>query len=189
MDATEGHVSGDQSLAGQISEAGKGLILAMNKWDAVEKDEATQNQQAAIIKHNFQFAWWAPLVFTSATQGSNLNQLMELAVTIEARRRQEVPTGPLNRLIEKLVLKHPPAGLKGRQPKINYATQTGTNPPTFSFFGTHSSLIHFSYKRYLENNLREQYDFTGTPIILEFKDKHGDQEPRPRSKRIKPEAK
>jgi GTP-binding protein len=99
---------------------------------------------------------------------------MQLALEIEERRRTQVPTGPLNRLIERLTAKQPPAGLKGRLPKINYATQTDANPPTFTFFCTYPDLIHFGYKRYLENNLRDEWDFTGTPIRLEFRHKHGD---------------
>lgn len=174
MDATEGSVATDLNLAGQILEAGKGLILVMNKWDAVDKDEHTQDQQTARLRKDFQFVWWAPLVYTSAAHGLHVNKLMELAVQIDERRRTDVPTGPLNRLIEKLVSKQPVAGLKGRQPKINYATQTGINPPTFTFFATYPDLIHFGYRRYLENNLREEWDFTGTPLVLEFKHKHGD---------------
>ena len=174
MDATEGAVAGDLNLAGQILEAGKGLILAMNKWDAVEKDERTQDRLTARLRQDFQFAWWAPLVYTSATHGLHLNQLMELATAIHDRRHTQIPTGPLNRLVERLVAKQPPAGLKGKQPKINYATQTGTNPPAFSFFATYPDLIHFSYRRYIENNLRDEWDFSGTPIQLEFKHKHGD---------------
>lgn len=174
MDAEESYVAGDLNLAGQILEAGKGLILAMNKWDAVEKDEHTQDQLTARIKKDFQFVWWAPLVYTSATHGLHVNQLMELAVEIEARRRIDIPTGPFNRLVEKLVAKQPPSGLKGRLPKINYGTQTGINPPTFTFFATYPDLIHFGYRRYLENNIRAEWDFTGTPIHLEFRHKHGD---------------
>jgi GTP-binding protein len=175
MDATEGPVAGDLNLAGQILDAGKGLILAMNKWDAVEdKDEHTQDQMTATLKRDFQFAWWAPLVYTSAVHGLHLNRLMDLAVTIDEHRHAKVATGPLNRLVEKLVAKQPPAGLKGRLPKINYATQTGSNPPTFTFFATYPDLIHFGYRRYLENNFRDEWDFTGTPIRLEFKHKHGE---------------
>jgi GTP-binding protein len=174
MDATEGAVSGDLSLAGQIAEAGRGLILAMNKWDAVDKDDKTQDQTTAVLRHEFQFVWWAPLVYTSATHGLHVNQIMELAVQVEEHRQTTVATGPLNRLLEKLVAAHPPAGHKSRQPKINYATQTGTNPPVFSLFATHPDLIHFSYRRYLENHFREEYDFTGTPIRLEFRAKHID---------------
>ncbi|MDB5178870.1 MAG: small GTP-binding protein [Patescibacteria group bacterium] len=175
MDSEEGHVAGDLNLAGQILEAGKGLILVMNKWDVVEKDDKTQDHLSAILKKDFQFAWWAPLVYTSATHGLNVNRLMELTVQIDERRRTNVPTGPLNRLVEKLVNKQPPSALKGRLPKLNYVTQTGTNPPTFTFFCTYPDLIHFGYRRYLENNLREEWDFAGTPIRLEFRHKHGDE--------------
>jgi GTP-binding protein len=174
MDATEGQVAGDLNIAGQIIEAGKGLILVMNKWDAVEKDEHTQDQTTAILKRDFAFVWWAPLVYTSAVQGLHINPLMEQALQIEERRKQQIATGPLNRLLEKLTAKQPPAGLKGRLPKINYGTQTQTNPPTFTFFCTYPDLIHFGYRRYLENNLREEWDFIGTPIRLEFRHKHGD---------------
>lgn len=174
MDASEGKVAGDMNLAGQIIEAGKGLILVMNKWDAVEKDERTQDRITAKLRADFQFVWWAPLVYTSATQGDNVTKLMQLALEIDERRHTEIATGPLNRLIEKLVAKQPPAGLKGRLPKINYATQTAKNPPTYTFFCTYPDLIHFSYRRYLENNLRQETDFTGTPIKLEFRHKHGD---------------
>jgi len=174
MDGVEGQVAGDLNLAGQIIEAGCGLIIAMNKWDAVEKDEKTQDQMSVLIKKDFQFVWWAPLVFTSATHGLHVNQLMELAVQIDERRRTQVPTGQFNRLLEKLVAKQPPAGLKGRLPKINYGTQTGINPPTFTIFCTYPSLIHFGYRRYLENNIRAEWDFVGTPLHLEFRHKHGD---------------
>ncbi|HEX3081632.1 MAG TPA: ribosome biogenesis GTPase Der [Candidatus Saccharimonadia bacterium] len=175
LDASERGVATDLNLAGQILEAGCGLIIVMNKWDAVEeKDENTQARFTAKLKQDFQFAWWAPLVYTSATQGLHVTQLLELAVQIAERRTTQVATGPLNRLIEKLVEKQPPAGLKGRQPKINYATQTGTNPPSFTFFCTYPDLIHFGYRRYLENNIRETWDFTGTPISLEFRHKHGE---------------
>ena len=174
MDATEGAVSGDLSLASQIMDAGRGLILAMNKWDAIEKDDKTQDHTTAVLRHEFQFAWWAPLVYTSATHGLHTNKLMELALRVEGHRKTTISTGPLNRVLEKLVAAHPPAGHKSRQPKINYVTQTGTNPPVFTFFATHPDLIHFSYRRYLENHLREETDFTGTPIRLEFKAKHVD---------------
>lgn len=174
MDATEGHVAGDLNLAGQILEAGKGLILVMNKWDAVEKDEHTQDHISRLMKRDFAFVWWAPLVFTSATQGLHINPLMELTLAIHDRRATQIATGPLNRLIEQLTAKQPPSGLKGRLPKINYATQTGSNPPTFTFFATYPDLIHFGYRRYLENNIRDTWDFTGTPIRLEFRHKHGD---------------
>lgn len=171
MDATEPSVAGDQHIAGMVTEAGKGLILVINKWDLIEKDEKTQDDFLARLKRDFQFVWWAPVIFTSATTGLNVTKLFELAEAIQERRKLQVSTGELNRLVQGLVSKHPPAGLKNRHPKVNYVTQTATEPPTFTFFAAHPKFIHFSYKRYLENGLRTAYDFIGTPIVLEFRDK------------------
>ncbi len=174
LDAADGVVAGDLNLAGQIIEAGKGLVLVMNKWDAVEKDDKTQARLGARVQQQFQFAWWAPLVFTSAVTGLHVTKLLELALQIEERRGTQLPTGPLNRLLERLIAKQPPAGLKGRQPKINYVTQTGTRPPQLTFFCTYPDLVHWGYRRYIENNLREEHDFAGTPIQLSFRHKHPD---------------
>ena len=119
LDAVEGVTAGDLNLAGQILETGRGLIIVMNKWDAVEdKEDKTQARLSAVVSKQFQFAWWAPLVFTSAVTGLHVNKLLELAVNIDESRETTVSTGQLNRFFEKLKLKQPPAGLKGRQPKI-----------------------------------------------------------------------
>jgi GTP-binding protein len=175
IDASELSVAGDQHIAGQVVEAGKGLILVINKWDIVEeKDDKTQARYTRKLMSDFAFAPWAPLVFTSATQGLNVTKLFDLATEIYQRRQTQITTGQLNKLVEGLVAKQPPAGLKNRQPKINYATQTGNNPPTFTFFGSNTNFLHFSYIRYLENGIRNQYDFAGTPIKLEFRDKRKD---------------
>lgn len=171
MDATELAVAGDQNIAGQVLEAGKGLILVVNKWDAVEKETGTQEGITRRLMHEFSFAHWAPLVYTSATEGLNIAKLFELVREIDQRRQTTIPTGELNRLIGSLTTKQPPAGLKGRRPKIKYAAQTDTNPPTFMVFSSYADLVHFSYKRYIENGLREKYDFTGTPITIEFRGK------------------
>lgn len=171
MDATELAVAGDQHITGMVKDAGKGLILVVNKWDIPEKDDKTQAHLARRLAHDFEFVAWAPLVFTSATTNLHTDQLLELALEIHGRRAQELPTGPLNRVLEELIRKHPPAGSGNVQPKINYVTQTGTNPPTFTLFSSHPRDIHFSYKRYLENGLRAAYDFIGTPITLEFRAK------------------
>lgn len=171
IDATELSVAGDQHIAGLVTEAGKGLILVVNKWDLVEKDEKTQTRYVRKIMRDFAFAPWAPLVFTSATQGLHVTKLFELTREINARRNVTIATGPLNRVIETLTHKQPPAGLKNRRPKLNYATQTGTHPPTFTLFGSHTEMVHFSYARYLENGLRAEFDFTGTPIKIEFRSK------------------
>jgi GTP-binding protein len=171
MDATELGTAGDQHIAGMVKDAGKGLILVVNKWDLPEKDDKTQARVAKRLAADFQFVWWAPLVFTSATTGLNVKKLLELATEIHQRRQQAVATPKLNRTVEELVRKHPPAGLKRLQPKINYATQTGSNPPEFTFFASHHQVLHFSYPRYLENGLRQAYDFAGTPIALIFRSK------------------
>lgn len=171
MDGTELGVAGDQHIAGQVLEAGKGLILVVNKWDAVEKETGTQELLSRKLARDFAFAHWAPLVYTSATEGANIARLLELTHQIAARRTTTIPTGELNRLIEKLTTAQPPAGLKGKRPKIKYATQTDINPPTIQVFTSYAKLVHFSYHRYLENGLREAYDFIGTPIKIGFKGK------------------
>ncbi len=172
MDATEPSVAGDQHIAGAVVDAGKGLMLVMNKWDAVEdKDDKTQIRYTRKLVNDFAFAHWAPLVYTSATQGLHITQLFKLAQEIATTREKTIPTGELNRLIEKMVAKQPPAGLKNRQPKIKYATQTSTKPPTFTLFSSYPTMIHFSYTRYLENGLRDVYKFNGTPIRIEFRGK------------------
>ncbi len=171
MDATEPAVAGDQHIAGMVVEAGKGLILVANKWDDVEKETGTQERFGRKIANDFAFVPWAPLVFTSATQGLNITKLFELTREIMARRLTTISTGELNRTILGMTAKQPPAGLKGKQPKIKYATQTAVNPPTFTIFTSYADLVHFSYRRYLENGMRATYDFSGTPIRLEFRGK------------------
>lgn len=171
LDATELSVAMDQHIAGLVAEAGKGLVIVVNKWDAVEKETNTQALLERRIQHDFQFVWWAPLVFTSALTGQNAAKLFELASQIDERRKQKIQTGPLNRLIERLAAQQSPAGVKRRLPKIQYATQTGTEPPEFTLFGPSVDYLHFSYQRYLENGLRQEFDFSGTPIRLAFRAK------------------
>ncbi len=171
LDATDLSVAGDHHLAGQILEAGKGLIIVVNKWDAVgDKDERTQTRLIRKIERDFVFAPWAPVVFTSAVTGEHVTQILKLATEIHERRKTKLPTHKLNLWLERVTAEHPPAGLKNRQPKIRYVTQTDMQPPTFLLFSTYASFMHFSYKRYLENKLRVEFDFVGTPIRFEFRD-------------------
>ena len=172
LDATELGTSQDLHIAGQIMEASKGMIIVINKWDMVDAEDKTQSRMLRRLYNEFDFITWAPVVFTSATQGLNVTKLFELTTEIADRRRNKIPTAELNTWLRAKALAHPPAGLKNRHPRLNYITQTDTNPPTFTVFGSHIEFLHWSYKRYLENEIRKSYDFTGTSVRFIFKDKH-----------------
>ncbi|HSX33536.1 MAG TPA: ribosome biogenesis GTPase Der [Candidatus Saccharimonadales bacterium] len=174
MDASELNVGLDQKIAGMIKEAGKGLILVVSKWDAVEgRDAFTRDALAPQIAGTYDFVPWAPLIFTSSVTGQNVTKIFELAMEIAERRTQRFSTSELNRWLREMVDRHPPAGLKNRLPKLNYITQEDDNPiPAFKIFGSHTKFLHWSYKRYLERSLRERYHYEGTPVQLWFIEKH-----------------
>lgn len=174
MDANELNVALDQKIAGMIKEAGKGLVLVVSKWDAVEeKDAFTRDTIAPQIAHTYDFVPWAPLIFTSSITGQNVTKIFELALEIDQRRKQRFTTSELNRWLREMVDKHPPAGLKNRAPKLNYIVQEDDNPiPAFKIFGSHTKYVHWSYRRYLERNLRERFNFEGSAIQLWFIEKH-----------------
>ncbi len=175
MDVNELGVALDQKIAGMIKEAGKGLVLVVSKWDSAQKDAWTHDQLAARLQHDYQFVPWAPLIFTSAVSGQNVAKLLDLVTEIDERRHQTIKTTVLNRWLGQMIQKHPPAGLKNRHPKLNYMLQlTDEATPTFQVFGAHTANLHWSYKRYLERELRLVHDFAGTPIRLVFKEKHID---------------
>lgn len=170
MDVNELNAHLDQKLAGLIKEAGKGLVLVVTKWDIAEaKDAFTRDELAPRISHEFAFVPWAPLIFTSAVTGQNVTKLFDLARDIDARRKQLIKTVELNKVLQTCVAKHPPAGLKNTFPKLRYMVQTDQSPPWFVIFGGNLKLLHWSYKRYLERNMREAFDFTGTPIMFSFR--------------------
>lgn len=169
MDVNEYGTQLDQKLAGQIKEAGKGLIIIVSKWDSIEKDPKLADEIAARISHEFAFVPWAPLLFTSSVTGQNITKILELAAEIDARRQQQFKTSDLNRILTECVRKHPPAGLKNTFPKLRYMVQTDQAPPWFVVFGSNLKLLHWSYKRYLERQLRDNYDLTGTPIMFSFR--------------------
>ncbi len=172
IDATEPSVAVDQKVAGLVKEAGKGLIIAINKWDLVKSEEGMQAWLEQILQRDYPFVWWAPLVLTSAQSGHNMTKLIQLANEIIERRSQRIATKELNKIIQTAMAKHPPSGLKNRHPKLNYVTQTDVNPPEFTLFGAHIEFLHWSYKRYLESQLREARNFSGTAIRLVFKSKY-----------------
>lgn len=171
MDVHELNVALDQKLAGIIKEAGKGLVLVVSKWDdAEDKDPFTRDRLAAEISSNYPFVPWAPLLFTSSVTGQNVSKIFELATQIDERRRQTFKTTELNKLLQKSLQAHPPAGQKNYQPKIRYMTQTDDRPPYFTIFGSNVKYLHWGYRRYLERMMRETYDLTGTPIKLFIRD-------------------
>lgn len=167
-DSSELGVVLDQKIAGLIKEAGKGMVLVASKWDLIDKDTHTHGRIAAEIKHSFDFTPWAPLIFTSSETGQNVTKLFELMIEIADERQKRIKTSQLNRWLSTQVIKHPPAGLKNSHPKLNYVTQLEGTPPAFKFFGKDMKLLHWSYKRYLERNLRREFGFDGTAIKLLF---------------------
>jgi GTP-binding protein len=174
MDVKELNVQLDQKIAGIIKDAGKGLVLVVSKWDsAEEKDAFTRDDLAPQIIANYDFVPWAPLIFTSAVTGQNVTKLFDIALEIDETRKTRVGTRELNKWLRQVVDKHPPAGLKNRNPKLNYMVQEDDNPtPAFKIFGSHTRFLHWSYRRYMERNLREAFGFSGTPVQLWFIEKH-----------------
>lgn len=171
MDVNELNTQLDQRIAGIIDEAGKGMGIVITKWDSVEgKDAYTRDELAPKISRTFDFTPWAPLIFTSSVTGQNVTKLFDLALDIDARRKQTTKTRVLNDLLQKSIAGHPPAGLKNTHPKLRYIVQTDTTPPWFVIYGSHLKFLHWSYKRYLERQLRETYNYTGTPIKFSFRD-------------------
>ena len=171
MDATELNVALDQKLAGMIREAGKGLVLVVSKWDiAEEKDAYTRDMLAPRIARTFDFVPWAPLIFTSSVTGQNVTKLFDITLDIMKRRQQKPATRKLNDLLQRAIQEHPPAGLKNTHPKLRYIVHTDTSPPWFVIYGSNLKFVHWSYKRYLERQIREAFDYAGTPINFSFRD-------------------
>lgn len=174
MDVNELNVQLDQKIAGLIKESGRGLILAISKWDIAEgKTAFTRDEIAPRIAETYDFVPWAPLVFTSSITGQNVMKILDIARDIDRQRKKRIATAELNRWLRQVVDKHPPAGLKNRDPKLNYIVQEDDNPiPAFKVFGSHTKFLHWSYRRYMERNLREAYGYEGTPVQLWFIEKH-----------------
>jgi GTP-binding protein len=173
MDVNELNVQLDQKIAGLIKDAGKGLILVVSKWDQLDKDSYTRDDIAAAIASNFSFVPWAPLVFTSSVTGQNVTKLYDLVLQISEARKQRFTTPELNNWLSVVINQHPPAGLKGRNPKLNYMVQEDDiEMPSFKIFGAHTKFLHWSYKRYLERKFREKWPLAGTPLKFWFIEKH-----------------
>jgi GTP-binding protein len=184
IDAVDGLTAQDTHIAGFVVEEGRGLVVAVNKWDAVEeKTGTTFDQYVTWIRAEAPFLDFAPVVSISAKTGQRVERVLELAVDVWAERRRRVPTGELNRLLGEATVRQEPPAVKGRRPKLFYATQVGVAPPTFVFFAREAGSVHFSYRRYLENKLRDAFGFLGTPIRLVFRERATVRVPRRRGSR------
>jgi GTP-binding protein len=177
-DAAEGYTAQDAHVVGYVLEAGKGVVLVLNKWDAVEKDEHTADRWLKRLRRDAPYLAWADIVFASALTGQRVERILREALRVAEERYRRVPTGELNRLVMDAVRAHPPSHVRNRLPKIFYATQVGVAPPTFVIFVNDPEIIHFSYKRYLENRIRDAYGFLGTPIRLIFRQRESEEAAR-----------
>ena len=189
VDAVEGLTSQDAHVAGYIVEEGKGLVIAVNKWDLVaEKTDKTFDQYIEWIRNEVPFLDFAPIISISAKTGQRVGRVLETAIDIWGERRKRVSTGELNRVLMAATERTPPPPVRGHRPKLFYATQAAVAPPTFVFFASDASSVHFSYRRYLENRLRETFGFDGTPIRLVFRDRSSVKLPRRKKLRSAPVA-
>lgn len=164
IDANEGVTDQDTKIAGIAHERGKAAVIAVNKWDSIEKDDKTMNKFLRDIDTELAYMSYAPKVFISAKTGQRVNRLIELAKTVKENNNLRISTGVLNDvLIEAMAMQQPPSD-KGKQLRIYYITQASVKPPTFVLFVNDRQLMHFSYRRYLENQMRDAFGFVGTPI-------------------------
>ena len=177
-DATEGYTAQDAHVVGYVLDAGKGIVLVINKWDAVEKDEFTADRWLKRLRRDAPYLAWADIVFASALSGQRVQRILAEARRVAEERFRRVSTGELNRLVMDAVRAHPPSHVRNRLPKILYATQVAIGPPTFVIFVNDPELIHFSYRRYLENRIREEWGFLGTPIRLIFRQRESAEDAR-----------
>lgn len=169
VDATEPHSKLDQTLAGQIIKAGKGIVVVVTKTDLINPDIKPIDEILDDLERDFNFLPYAPVLLTSSETGKNVTKLFELALEIDQTRHQEIKTAELNKILGEAIIEHPPAGLKNTRPKLKYMVQTDICPPWFVVHGRDLGLLHWSYKRFLERKIREKYPFVGTPICFSFR--------------------
>lgn len=174
IDATEGFTEQDSKVAGYAHEQGKACVIAVNKWDAVEKDGNTMNNFKKELDVDFSFMSYAPIVFISALTGQRVDKLFEAIVSTHEQNSRRISTGVLNDMLSYATAKVQPPSDKGKRLKLYYMTQASTNPPTFVVFCNRSDLFHFSYQRYIENQIRETFGLNGTPIKIVVRERGND---------------
>jgi len=166
LDAVDGLTSQDAHVAGYVVDEGVGLVVVINKWDLVEKDDRTFDEYSARLRAQVPFLSFAPILAVSAKTGQRVTRALDAAVEIARGRRRRVSTGALNRVLSDATFRQPPPPVRNRRPKFYYATQASIEPPTFVLFASGSEHVHFSYRRYLENRLRDAFGFGGTPLRI-----------------------
>jgi len=171
LDANDGVTEQDTKIAGIAHECGKACIVVANKWDIVEKDDKTMERKKADIQRDLSFMSYAPIHFISALTGSRTEKLFELINLVNEQSNRRITTGMLNEVLADATARVQPPTDKGRRLKIYYMTQTGVKPPNFVFFVNDAKLFHFSYQRYLENQIRNVFGLTGTPIKIVVRQK------------------
>lgn len=174
LDATLGLEDQDKKIINQVTEKGRGIIIAVNKWDLIEKDTNTAAQFTKTIHQLMKTHSYIPVLYVSALTKQRITKLLELAKAIHVKRSNRISTSQLNKEFLPVLEKTPPPSVQGRDLRINYITQVNTNPPVFAFFCNHPQFIPESYKRFIENSMRQIYDLQGTPISLVFRKKNVD---------------
>lgn len=169
VDATEGVTAQDAHVASFILDEWRGVVVLVNKWDAIEKDTYTMQQYTRHVRETLKFLEYVPVLFISALTGQRTNQVIPEALAVHRATLDRIPTGDLNRLIRDAVTRHAPPSKRGKRLKIYYVSQPETAPPTFVFHVNDPALVHFSYQRFLENRIREAHPFPGSPLRLIFR--------------------
>ncbi len=183
LDAVDGLTSQDAHVAGYVVDEGVGLVVVINKWDLVEKDDRTFDEYSARLRAQAPFLGFAPILAVSARTGQRVTKALDAAVEIARGRRRRIATGALNRVVSEATYRQPPPPVRNRRPKFYYATQASIEPPTFVLFASGSEHVHFSYRRYLENRLRDAFGFGGTPLRLIVRERSRvELEARPRTR-------
>jgi GTP-binding protein len=183
IEGPEGVTAQDTHVAGYVLAESKSVVVIINKWDLVEKDTYTMEIYKGQVLQALNFMDYVPVLFISALTRRRVDHVLPAALRVYQERLQRISTGALNRLLREAIERHPPAAKAGRPMRLYYATQAGTEPPTFILFVNDPDMVHFSYVRYLENVIRERYPFEGTPVKIQFRahDRRG----RPRRQRAR----
>jgi len=171
LDATQGVAEQDARIGGYLYEKGKGTIIAVNKWDLIKKDTASMKKYTEEIRYHLRFLDFAPIIFISALTGQRVSQILKLIQDVSHDYRKRLSTSELNRVLKETTSQHSLPFYRGRPLKLYYMTQTSIAPPAFVIFANHPGAIHFSYERYLINQLRNNFGFSGVPLKLIFRER------------------